>query len=285
MQPEIQISYSSRTLKYSEPGHPESPNRVSDSYKHLNDLGYRFTEPDPAGIKDILRVHSKNLVESVRNGNFFDPDTPNLPEIFDYALLSAGGAIESATRAIGGGRGFSLMRPPAHHAGRERLGGFCYFNNLAVAVEKNISEAGRIAIIDIDCHHGQGTEGIFFGRKDILYVSLHQRGIYPGTGLASNSNCRNYPLDPRTGPEEYLTALSGAIQEVNKYKPGLLAISAGFDTYRNDPLTDFGLEIETYAEIGRIIAGLGIPWFAVLEGGYSADMPLCIDKFLSGLKS
>ena len=105
-----------------------------------------------------------------------------------------------------------------------------------------------------------------------MYVSLHQRGIYPGTGLSSDDNYVNYPLDVGTGPDEYLTIFKQALEEVKKFKHNLLAISIGFDTYKNDPLTGLALEIETYKKIGQMIAGLGMPLFAVLEGGYNHNI-------------
>lgn len=285
MQSKIKIIYSARCLEYSEPGHPESPDRVRNSYQYLKKLGYKFIKPEPAREADILLVHNQDLVNQVKQGSFYDPDTPNIPEIFSYALLSAGAAITTATLTLSGDNTFSLMRPPGHHATRDQLGGFCYFNNMAIAVKKIINKVKRIAIVDIDCHHGQGTQDIFQGDDNVLYVSLHQRGIYPGTGLASSNNGLNYPLDANTGPKEYLTVLSEAMEQIKKFKPNLLAISVGFDTYKKDSLTGLALEIETYEKIGQILAQFKLPLFAVLEGGYSQDMPQCIHNFLKGLET
>jgi acetoin utilization deacetylase AcuC-like enzyme len=284
MQPNIKIIYSPQCLEYGESGHPESPDRVGNSYQYLKKLGYEFIKPEPASETDILLVHSSDLVNQVKENNFYDPDTPNIDGIFAFALLSVGAAIKAVELVLNGEITLSLMRPPGHHATHDKLGGFCYFNNIAIAVKKIINKAKRIAIIDIDCHHGQGTQDIFQGDDNVLYVSLHQRGIYPGTGLSSGDNYLNYPLDVNTGPEKYLAVLRQALIKVKEFKPKLLAISTGFDTYKKDPLTGLALEIETYKKIGQTIAGLELPFFAVLEGGYSQDMPQCLHNFLKGLE-
>jgi acetoin utilization deacetylase AcuC-like enzyme len=180
---------------------------------------------------------------------------------------------------------FSLMRPPGHHATQNILGGFCYFNNIAIASLKLKESAGKVAIIDFDCHHGNGTEDIFFGKKDFLYLSLHQSPLYPGTGTESRGNCLNYPVAPRTSPEKYLSILEKGLNQVKEFEPGLLAVSAGFDSYVLDPITSLSLEKITYRKIGSMLARLGKPLFSVLEGGYSRDIPECIEQFLIGLDS
>ncbi len=278
------IIYSLKCLEYGESGHPESPDRVRNSCQYLKKLGYEFIKPEPASETDILLAHSSDLVNQVKENNFYDPDTPSIDGIFAFALLSAGAAIKAAELALTGEITFSLMRPPGHHVTRDQLGGFCYFNNIAIAVKKIISKIKRVAILDIDCHHGQGTQDIFQGDDNVLYVSLHQRGIYPNTGLSSGDNYLNYPLDANTEPEKYLAVLKQALIKVREFKPDLLAISAGFDTYKKDFLTGLALEIETYEKIGQIIADLDLPVFAVLEGGYSQDIPQCLHNFLKGLE-
>jgi acetoin utilization deacetylase AcuC-like enzyme len=284
MQSKIKIIFSVRCLEYGKPGHPESPERVRSSYQYLKELGYDIIEPKAATEKDILLAHSQKLINQVKQGTFYDLDTPNIPGIFNYALLAAGGAIKAAELSLEGSIAFSLMRPPGHHAGRNQLGGFCYFNNIAIAVKKIIPKVKRAAILDIDGHHGQGTEDIFQGEPNVLYVSLHQRGIYPGTGLKSNNNCLNYPLGAGAGPDEYLAILEQALKQVKKFKPRLLAVSAGFDTYQGDPLIGLSLEIGIYEKIGQKIIKIGVPLFAVLEGGYSQSMPQCLHNFLKGLE-
>jgi acetoin utilization deacetylase AcuC-like enzyme len=170
--------------------------------------------------------------------------------------------------------------------------GFCYFNNIAIAVAR-ILETGtarKVAILDFDCHHGNGTEQIFQGDQRVLFVSLHQSPCYPGTGLVSRENCLNYPLPPGTGPDEFLAALDDAFGNIRAFQPEVLAISAGFDSYKGDPITQMKLEIDTYHDIGLRIARLcreggpssRLPGFAVLEGGYSRDFARCVEAFVNG---
>ncbi len=280
----MKIFYSAACLGYSQPGHPESPARVLHTYEYLMEKGFRFIEPAPCTEEDILMAHSRKLLESVKHGSFYDADTPALPGIYDIARLSAGGAVAAAMHCLDRDeKAFSLMRPPGHHAGWNAPGGFCYFNNIAIASLKALEKAGKVAIVDFDCHHGNGTEEIFRGRKDFLYLSLHESPLYPGTGLRSSGNCINHPLPAGTGHDEYLSVFADALKKVETFDPGLLAISAGFDSYRGDPLTNLALEPATYLEIGRMLAALGRPAFAVLEGGYSRDLPGCVHQFLSGL--
>ena len=299
----MKIFFSSKCLKYSQPGHPESPERVKAAYQYLKEKGFEFIEPVPCEDEDILLAHTSELLEEVKSGRFFDMDTPALPGIFEYARLSAGSAINAAMLCLKGEKTFSLMRPPGHHATKNSLGGFCYFNNIAIAslkVKEKVGatlsasanqtsltqdplQAERIAIIDFDCHHGNGTEDIFFGKKDFLYLSIHQSPLYPGTGLKSKGNCINYPIPYNTSPEQYLSLMAEGLKKVDEFNPDLLAISAGFDSYRLDPITNLSLEKETYKAIGRMLSALKKPLFAVLEGGYSKDIPDCIYQFLTGL--
>ena len=281
----MKIFFSGECLKYSLAGHPESPLRVSSSYHYLKEKGYEFIEPVVCSEQDILLAHSKELLQEVKGGNFFDGDTPALDNIFHYASLSVGSAIEAALFSLKGENSFSLMRPPGHHATRDSLGGFCYFNNISIATMKAREIVDKVAIIDLDCHHGNGTQDIFLGRKDIIYISLHQSPLFPGTGLRSQENCFNYPLAANTTLDSYLDVLKKALDGVVKFNPDLIAVSMGFDTYKLDPLTSLSLEKETYFEIGRVLYDLKKPLFSILEGGYNTqDMPECISQFLEGLK-
>lgn len=279
----MEIIFSPKCLEYSFPRHPESPERVSTTYEFLKDR-FDFLTPKPCRDSELLNVHTKSLIESVKQCKFEDIDTPCSPEMYYYAKLSVGSAIKSAKLCLKGKNAFSLMRPPGHHAGRDFLGGFCYFNNMAVAV-KYIKNKGvrKIAILDIDCHHGNGTEDIFFGDESILYISIHQKGIFPGTGLKSRKNCLNFPLPVGTGENEYIRIVKKVINEVKSFGPEVIGISAGFDTYKGDPLCGFVLEIRTYKKIGCLIKTLDTPVFSLLEGGYSSKLKLCIESFLKGL--
>jgi len=284
----MKIFYSPECLNYSQPGHPESPARARKTYELLEQRGYEFLDPGPCTEQDILLAHSNELLDKVKKGTFFDFDTPAFPNIYEIAVLSAGSAIDAAFHCINEGESaFSLMRPPGHHATKNVLGGFCYFNNIAIASLKAKEEQKgieRVAIVDFDCHHGNGTEDIMLGRAGFLYLSLHQSPLYPGTGLKSRDNCINYPVAANTPPEEYLAKFEEGIGKVREFAPDLLAISAGFDSYLDDPITNLDLDLDTFGSIGEILAGIGVPTFAVLEGGYSRDLPECVYRFLQGLE-
>ncbi|HWR82675.1 MAG TPA: hypothetical protein VN285_05180 [Candidatus Deferrimicrobium sp.] len=279
----MKIVYSPKCLKYSQSGHPESPARIANSYARLRET-YEFVAPNEILDEEILRVHSKSLFDAVKTGRFVDADSPAYPDIHAYATLSAAAAVTACRLSLGGETALSLMRPPGHHAGKDFLGGFCYFNNVAIAVASALREVKRVAILDFDCHHGNGTQNIFLGRDDVLYVSLHQSPLYPGTGLRSERNCLNHPLPAGTDEAAYMETLVQAINSVKAFSPDLIAVSAGFDTYRGDPLAGLQLEITSYEKIGRMINELRKPTLAVLEGGYARDLPECIDSFLRGLR-
>ncbi len=261
------IIFSEKCLGYGQ-WHIEGPERVRKAAEALKGLGYEFLEPEPASEDDLLRVHDTDYVWNVKKSLVADPDTPAYDNIYEFARFSAGGAILAAK--VGG---FSIMRPPGHHAGRNgaALGaytrGFCYFNNIAIAV-KYLDR--RTLILDIDGHHGNGTQEIFLGDKKVTYVSLHRHPNYPGTGVVSETNCLNFPLPPDCGDEVHIKTLDKALSSVDADNFELVAVSAGFDTHVGD-LASLGLTEKGYRKIGKRIAGLGKPTFFVLEGGYQGE--------------
>jgi acetoin utilization deacetylase AcuC-like enzyme len=274
----MKFIFSNKCLEYGSIGHPESPERVKNIYNFLKSKNCPFITPSPCSEEDILLVHTQELLDKVRRGEFFDPDTPNLPGIYEYAKLSVGGAILAAEISLKGDVGFSIIRPPGHHAGKHNLGGFCYFNNIAIAVKKLNK---KTAILDIDCHHGNGTEDIFWRDEQVLFVSLHRYGFfYPGTGGESKDNIINYPLSYGIGENEYLDTLKSALNEINKFNPEILGVSVGFDTYKLDPVGGLGLEVESYKKIGALIREFDKPIFYILEGGYNQDIGKCMGRLI-----
>ncbi|MEM5834386.1 MAG: histone deacetylase [Candidatus Aenigmatarchaeota archaeon] len=277
----MKIVFSRKCLEYGE-YHLESPDRIIIAYNILNSKGYEFLEPKPASLKDLLRVHTKSYVAKVKKGEIEDVDTPAYPNIYEYARLSAGGAILAAEI-----NGFSLMRPPGHHAGKNGIAlnaatrGFCYFNNLAIAVKKmNLNTL----IIDIDGHHGNGTQEIFLDDEKVTFISLHRFPFYPGTGFNSEKNCLNFPLRAECGDEVYLKTLKKAIEKVDLGKIEFVAVSAGFDAHKGD-LASLGLSSTCYRKVGRIIGKIKKPTFFVLEGGYiGKNLGEDIDELIKGFE-
>ncbi|MEM2105670.1 MAG: histone deacetylase [Candidatus Bathyarchaeia archaeon] len=277
---ETKIIFSEKCLGYGS-WHIENPERVRKAYEILKAKGYTFLEPEPAPEEDILKVHDDEYVWNLKKGFIEDVDTPAYENIYEYARLAAGGAVLAAKV-----NGFSLMRPPGHHAGKSgrALGaytrGFCYLNNIAIAV-KHLDKPALI--LDIDGHHGNGTQEIFQGDKNVTYISLHRYPHYPGTGSFSEDNCLNFPLQADCGEKVYLETLARAVRKVDASKFEVVAVSAGFDTYAGD-LASLGLTERAYREIGKIIKGLMKPTFFVLEGGYNGEViGKAVHELLTGL--
>ncbi|MBI4678862.1 MAG: histone deacetylase [Elusimicrobia bacterium] len=270
-------------LRYHTPGHPESPERVERTARRLRAAGHALLQPfRQATADDVGLAHAAGHFEAVRDGHYCEPDTPHYDGIDIFALKSVSAAVSAAFSAIGGEPAFSLMRPPGHHAGKRRAAGFCYFNNLAIACAALWSRdpSLRIGILDFDAHHGDGTQDILQGRPGVLYVSLHQAPLYPGTGLESKDNCLNLPLPPGTGEDAYLRSLDKGLDALRHFGPGLLAVSAGFDAYGADPIAQLRLEKTSFRRIGALLAKTGLRRFAVLEGGYAPDLPVLVENFL-----
>jgi acetoin utilization deacetylase AcuC-like enzyme len=250
------------------------------AHEFLKEKNYEFLEPTPASEEDVLRVHDADYIWKLKKGLVEDPDTPAYADIYEYARLSAGGAILAAKI-----NGFSLMRPPGHHAGRSgaALGvytrGFCYVNNIAVAVKA----IGKVALIlDVDGHHGNGTQEIFQGDEKVVYVSLHRYPYYPGTGGHSEGNCLNFPLPADCGEQKYLETLDKALSMVDVGRFEVVAVSVGFDAHGGD-LASLGLTENSYKEIGKRIGTLKKPTFFILEGGYMGEQNgRDIDQLLRG---
>ena len=267
--------------------HPERPERLAGVLKAFPD----FVEARPATLDELELVHDAAYIERVRSASehgqpvLLDPDTICTASSFDVARLAAGAAIQAVEQS-----GFALVRPPGHHALRDRSMGFCLFNNIAVAARFAQQELGvrRLAILDWDVHHGNGTQDEFWDDEGVLFVSIHQWPFYPGSGGPGEGNATtlNVPLSAGTGDEEYLEQLETVVEPaILAYEPQLLLVSAGFDAAATDPIGGMRVTEDGFRELGRHAAGLAERVALVLEGGYDVDsLPALVGASLDGLR-
>lgn len=276
-------------------GHPERPERIQAAVEGLKTAGYwqRYPKIEAMELpKAILeRVHTPAYLSVLETActrySFLDADTYTTPSSWDLALRAAGGASACALRVWQGQArsAFALCRPPGHHAGPGYGMGFCLINNIAVAAEALLQEgARRLAVIDLDLHHGNGTQDIFYSRQEVFYLSTHQALLFPGTGrieekgrdagLGANAN---FPLPSGSGDEAFRAVMQrGILPLLERYEPEMLLVSMGFDTHWRDPL---GMFMTSIAGMAEMIASLAV--FArrrcggkiavVLEGGYDLE--------------
>jgi acetoin utilization deacetylase AcuC-like enzyme len=290
--------------------HPDTPARIvaiEQEMASLDWLGFDVLDAPVATDVALEKVHSRGHVEVIRNlaaagGGPIDQDTFVGEASFDAALHAAGGACLMVERLLGGEEklGFSGLRPAGHHAESARAMGFCLFNNVAIAAESAITEHGlaRVFVLDWDVHHGNGTAEIFRRRSDVLFASIHQTGIYPGTGLLTDTGSGpgegytiNLPVYVGSQGDPWLSLLEWVIMPAAlDFRPQLVLISAGFDAHRLDPIGGCMLETADFAQMAchvrDLAEGLGAPVGAVLEGGYDpgalADCVVATLKALSG---
>jgi acetoin utilization deacetylase AcuC-like enzyme len=300
------IFHDASCLEYSAPGHPERPARIARSVPLLKERhpDWEWCIPELASEAAVLRAHSREHLDRIRSATRdFDADTPVYPKIYEHALLSAGAAVETARAALRGELTFSLMRPPGHHATRDRAMGFCYFNNVAIAALDALAvvptrrgddgqpestpstttkaRVERVAIWDFDAHHGNGTEAIVAHNSQVAFASIHQFPGYPGTGTESFANVVNYSIGPGTPRDHHVEVAKRALDRLIAFKPDLLLVSAGFDAYARDPLLQMALEADDFSTFGEWLRQLDIPVATILEGGYGDELPELIDAFLT----
>lgn len=262
---------------------PEQPARITRSVAHLQAAHPAWSWQTPGNLPAdavLLAAHTPALLARLQKPGDIDDDTPHFPGIYDHARRAVAGALAATAAAQSGAKAFALMRPPGHHATRNQAMGFCYLNQIAIAALQVAAQGRRVAVWDFDAHHGNGTEDILDGRPGVFFASVHQNPGYPDTGTRSSANCKNFPVAPHTPRTEHLATLARSWEAVLAFQPDLVLVSAGFDAYVDDPITQMTLARGDFAELGRWLAQSGLPAAAVLEGGYSQDLPLLIDEFL-----
>ncbi len=274
--------------------HPERPERLLAIDRALAPLAARVRDvsPRPATDEEILRAHAREHLERLRSlagrRAKIDADTYAAPASFDVAVLAAGATADLALRVARGEaqRGFALVRPPGHHAEPSEAMGFCLLNTVAIAARALQANAGveRIAILDWDVHHGNGTQHRFEAERDVLFVSLHQFPLYPGTGAlaeqgegAGEGSTVNFPLPPGCGDPEYAAVFEGVVAPIlREFRPELILVSAGFDAHERDPLAQMRVSSDGFAWLARSLRALaddvcGGRVVLALEGGYDLD--------------
>jgi acetoin utilization deacetylase AcuC-like enzyme len=237
----------------------------------------------PAYIEFVRQRSTALAADDVLYPSYFMSDTyaPIVAGTYPAARAAANAALTGAQLLLAGeASAYSLCRPPGHHAAHTAMGGYCYFNNAAIAANY-LSEHGRVAILDIDFHHGNGTQEAFYDRSDVLYVSLHanpQRRYPYSSGFAGETGRGNgqgfnvnIPLALTTNNSRYLRMLEAALQHVQDFNPDYLVVSAGFDTFQDDPIGGLSLTASVYEAIGEHIGNVRLPTLIVQEGGYNID--------------
>lgn len=303
------IIYHSEYLKHETGAHPENKKRLIYIMEYLNQSEIKdaitYILPQKATEEEVSLIHPYEYIKKIEsacasNQQYLDADTVICSDSYNVALLAVGGVLKAIDEMMSGNieNGFALIRPPGHHAEPDRAMGFCIFNNIAIGTKYAQRKYGieRVLIIDFDVHHGNGTERTFYDDPTVLFFSIHQYPHYPGTGRREDKGIGkgegyniNLPMNLYSGDKEYEQAFTDyLIEPVDKFKPELIMVSAGFDGHISDPLSQIYLSDEWYKNTAVLIHKLANSYaggrvVSVLEGGYNLKhLPKLVEKYIEG---
>ncbi len=238
----------------------------------------------------LALVHTSEYIDYIKQAcekDIYLAEVKITHETYRAATIAVGLTIKASEKGD-----FAVVRPPGHHAGRNNTSGFCLFNNIAIAAQKLVNEGNKVCIFDIDGHHGDGTQSIFYNSSEVFYVSIHEHYAYPHTGMALETGedrgkgyTLNIPLYPGSKDKHFLEALHTAINKIRIFDPDVIGVSAGFDGYKKDKLLDLNYSLNAFYEAGYQLkkAFRYKKVFAVLEGGYHGDLRKAVDNFVEGI--
>ena len=248
----------------------------------------KYKDTEKNGEEYFTLVHSQRYCDFVKEGcdnNSIIAEVVVTPESYEAACIATGLTIMASEQ-----KNFAVVRPPGHHARFETPAGFCLFNNIAIAAQKLVNDGKRIFILDIDGHHGDGTQSVFYKSNKVLFCSIHQEFTYPWSGNSDEKGedeglgyTMNFPLAAGSGDKEFLFAVDTAIKKATDFNPDIVGISAGFDGYEKDSLLNLNYTLDGYYQCANKLGSSFKNIFAVLEGGYHKDIEKCVESTIAGI--